>query len=72
MSKILAVFFIFGFLSIFSGVASFADENPAPANNDELVLDKLDKIMESQSQVLKQLEDMKSELQIVKIRASQR
>ena len=73
MNKILAVVFIFGFLSIFSGVPSIADGYAASSSMDnESVSNKLDQIMNFESQILKQLDEIKAELQIVKIRASQR
>ena len=73
MNKIPAVIFIFGFLSIFSGVPSFTDGYAASSSMDnESVSNKLDQIMNVESQILKQLDEIKAELQIVKIRASQR
>ena len=64
MRRIFVIFFVFSLLSASSVIYSFADDNS--------VSYKLDKIMETQAQVLKELDEMKAELQIVKIRSSQK
>ena len=72
----MSVVFILGFISVFSTVNSFADINPeTPAVNsvDNVTLSKkLDKITESQSKILNELDELKAELAIVKIRVTQR
>ena len=75
MRKVFIVFFLFSFLPMISGVSSWVDQSsassesapalaPNPADNESLSR-KLD-------QILKQLDEIKAELQIVKIRASQK
>ncbi len=76
MKKNLILAIFFGSLLFFAVNHSFADENntapaPTPVNTD-MVSVKLDKILANQDLILKQLDEMKAELQIVKIRASQR
>ena len=72
----------FSLVSVFFALNLFADENPAPTENTpapaasslpmELLSQKVDKIGATQTQILKELEEIKAELDIVKIRASQR
>ena len=64
MKKIAAVFFV---LSLFSSLcvrAAFAD--------DAMLASRLDAIEKKQDQILTELAELKSELQIVKIRVSSR
>ena len=46
--------------------------SPAAAITDPELVKKIDHILENQTQILKQLDELKAELQIVKVRASQR
>ena len=72
----------FGLLLSFSAVNLFVHQNPARSENNpsftagstgtDSVSQKLDKISDTQSQILRELEEIKEELQIVKIRASQK
>ena len=51
----------------------FADDNQAPAINaaeNQSLSQKLDKVIATQDEILRQLDEVKSELQVVKIRAS--
>ena len=76
MQKRFMAFVFLGFLMFLLNRCAFADENtsPAPSANptdNESVSRKLDKMADTQAEILKQLDEIKAELQIVKIRASQ-
>ncbi len=72
MRKMFVIFFILGLVSILSSPGLSAGENQPPNQwNNEPSSQKLDKIMESQTEILKQLDEIKAELQVVKVRASQ-
>ena len=64
MKKWITLSVIFSVLVIFSYQYLYAEDGS--------VLGKLDKIMESQTQILKDLSEIKAELQIVKVRATNR
>ena len=74
MHKLLTAFVILSLLSIHLGVHLFAVENRTPSGtaDNASISSKLDKIEANQTEILKQLEELKSELQIVKIRVSSR
>ena len=79
MRRIMITVFLFSFISFFSSARSFADgsreSNLAPVvsmPDNEMLSKKLDKITESQSKILNELDEIKAELQIVKIRVTQR
>ena len=77
MRKLIIVFFAVGFFCCFSGVYSFADENSVPAANtvpagNQGVSEKLDRILNTQAEILRKLEEVRAEVEITKIRASQR
>ena len=57
------LFSVFGFL-LLSASASFADDGANAL--------KLDQVLQNQNQILQKLDEIKSELQIVKVRASSR
>ena len=72
MRKGFVIFVFLGFWAFLLNSNVFADENPAvnPTENGS-VTSKLDKIIDTQTEILKQLDEVKAELQIVKVRASQ-
>ena len=77
MRKIFVSTVFSGLCLFFLSLNSFADENSAPvpsvsSNDSGSVSRKLDRIIDTQSEILKQLDEIKAELQIVKIRASQK
>ncbi len=61
--------FLLVFLVLLSSSSSFADETESAVSAE--VNEKLVRVMETQQQILKELEDIKSELHILKIRVSQ-
>lgn len=70
---------VFTFFAIFSSMNLFADEgsetNSVPQANSgssEQLSKKIDRVLDSQAQIIKELEDLKAELQIVKIRVTQK
>lgn len=74
MGKIFKAVVFFSFIFILFNVYSLplvSAETSAPADSGS-IMSKLDKIEANQTEILKQLEDLKSELQIVKIRVSSR
>ena len=74
MRKIFQSVIFFSFISILFGVYSLplaSAETSAPVDSGS-IMSKLDKIEANQTKLLKQLEELKSELQIVKIRVSSR
>ena len=74
MKKMAGVIFILGIWSCVLGKNVFADENSVPVPNPvetSIASEKLDKVIQTQEQILKELDEIKAELEIVKIRASQ-
>ena len=75
MKKYFLVSILTGFWLIVLGGNLFADESPAPVVNTSdngSVSEKLDRVISTQEEILKQLDEIKSELEVVKVRASQR
>ena len=65
MRKIVAMVVGIGLGLCFFSVLSYADDSTA------FVSAKLDKISETQAQILQKLDEIKSELNVIKVRASQ-
>jgi hypothetical protein len=70
MRKFFVAAFLFCSVLIMSSNTLFADENRARMTDTELLSRKIDKIAESQTQIIKALEELKAELEIVKIRVT--
>ena len=70
MRKFFVAAFLFCSVLIMSSNVLFADENRTRMTDTELLSRKIDKIAESQSQIIKALEELKAELEIVKIRVT--
>ncbi|OIO38331.1 MAG: hypothetical protein AUJ71_03260 [Candidatus Omnitrophica bacterium CG1_02_49_16] len=76
MRKIFNMLWLIGFFWAFLTAHSFAGEPSTLSSkvtlDNESVSQKLDKIIAAQAEILKQLDEVKAELEITKIRASQR
>ena len=75
MKKIVIAVFVFGLFIYSFNMKSFAGENMVTSPNaieTSIVSEKLDRILQAQDQILSDLDNIKAELEIVKIRASQR
>ncbi|GEM_PF-4459338 len=74
MRKGFMIVFFLGFFTILLNLNACADENTpvVSSGENESISRKLDKVMDTQTQILKELDEMKAELQIVKIRASEK
>ena len=73
MRKCQILSFFTGLCLFFLSFTAFADENQVSAANpsdNQSVSGKLDRIIDTQAEILKQLDEVKAELEIVKIRAS--
>ena len=71
MKKIFLSVLFLGFWILLLNSNLFADEVSAVTSGDTGSLSqKLDKIIDTQAEILKELNEMKAELEIVKIRAS--
>ena len=68
MRKVCVVVLFIGLCGIFFNSSSFAADNSADNGS---ISGKLDKIIDTQTEILKELQDVKAEVQIVKVRASQ-
>ena len=74
MRKGLVIAVLIGLWTFFLNGSSFAGDNSAPASNSTdngAISGKLDKIIDTQEEILKELQDVKAEVQVVKVRASQ-
>ena len=74
MRKSFMVVIFLGFWLFSLSGNSVADENTVSAattGDNGTLSQKLDKVISTQGEILKQLDEIKSELQVVKVRASQ-
>ena len=74
MRKIFTAGLFFSFIPVFFGVYSlpWVSAETSPHVECGSIMSKLDKIEANQTELLKRIEELKSELQIVKIRVSSR
>ena len=71
MRKSILIVFFLGLWVLLLNSNSFADGNSSiPPADTSALSQKLDKIIDTQAEILKELDEVKVELQIVKVRAS--
>ena len=66
MKKWIVISALFIFAAVFTYKTLFAEEGSLSS----MVTQKLDQVLQNQTEILKQLNEIKSELQIIKVRAS--